>query len=328
MADEEIVATPETPPANGAAADTEDPAKLKREKDEAFRLLRSRDNQVRQLSERVKEIDDLRAEINTLKQSRERAPKSESIAPLSDDGLPDINTDPTGWLKATREQDRQERIREQQQAALQNEQTTLNSFALSAEAVAKTQHPDYDKAMEFLRTDYRKELEDSGELHEAAFAALNDPNQKKNIDRYALEKGTTEVEAAVDMCAIGAWEWRRGQIVKAQRRSGGNPAVKAYEMAKRRGYKGEAGGVDGARSSTQVDASLAEMERKRNLRAAEQSLSDVRGGEPHDKRVWTRAELEDLMRSNPKEYRRAIAEIANQADSGDPRDVLGSIITR
>ena len=224
------------------------------------------------------------------------------------------------------------RDRAQRESAAQNESSNLNTFALSAETAAKTEHPDYDKALNWLRDDYRKELEDSGELQEAALAALNDPNQKRNIEQHALSKGITEFDAALDLCAVGAFEWRRQQIVKSARRTGANPAVKAYEMAKKRAkgtpWADGAADTTTARTATQVDASLAEMERKRNLRSAEQSLSETRGSEPHDKRVWTRRELEDLRQNNPKEFKRAIAEIAQQADAGDPRDVLGNLITR
>jgi len=154
-----------------------------------------------------------------------------------DDPEPNIEEDPTGWMKWSRRQDQRQAAFDRQRQEFDN----LNSFGLAAEATARQQHPDYDQAMEFLRQDYRKELEDSGELDETAMQLLNDPAGRQNVLAHAAQKGLSEQDAASELCATGAWEWRRQRIVAAQRRLGGNPALKAVEMAKKRGYKpGEA----------------------------------------------------------------------------------------
>jgi phosphoribosylformylglycinamidine (FGAM) synthase-like enzyme len=69
------------------------------------------------------------------------------------------------------------------------------------------------------------------------------------------------------------------------------------------------------------------MERKRKLKAAEQGLggSDA-SSETQDQRVYTRNELEDLRRSNPAEYKRAIDAIVKRTDT-EGSGFLGDLIT-
>ena len=339
MADEVIETKVDGTSATGSVTDDETPEKLKaqrdkaiRDKDQAFSLLRSRDLKVSQMSERLKSLDTLEAEMTEIKRRLPAATATAETTTFDPNVEPDINTDPTNWMKWKDRRDEQRWQQLQQQNNARSEIDALNAYGQSAEVAAKAQYPDYDDAMAFLKKDYQDELMETGELRRAAKQALRDPSQKQNIEAYALDHGMSETEAALELCAVGAWNWRRNQIVAEARESGDNPAAKAYKLAQRRGYKGkgEAGGMDGtkARTATQVDASLAEMERKRNLKAAEQSLSDVRGAEPQDKRVWNRRELEDLQRNNPAGYRRAIREIAEQANAEGAQNVLPSVITK
>ena len=324
MADEQNqdAATGAAEGTNGAAA-TPDPkddalAREQREKNAAYASLRKRDATIAQLTARLDKLEQQGA-------TRETKP-----AAVVGDAEPDANEDPIGWMKWNREQDRKEAQRNRQQQEMEN----LNSFGVASEATARQQVPDYDAHMEFLRNDYRKELEDSGELDEAAMQLLSDPAGRQNALNHASQKGLTEMDAARDLCAIGAWEWRRQRIVAAQRRLGGNPALKAVELAKRRGYKSPDGtrqlnatGDTSNRGTTGaiVDDALGELERRKNLRAASQTTADVRdGGEVREKRAWTYDQLQELRRTNPKEFNKVTKEIANDADN-DP-SILGNVI--
>jgi hypothetical protein len=281
---------------------------------DAWKLLRQRDGQLAEQARKLAAQEERLARLEAERVSSD----NEKAAPVDPNAEPDITTHPADWLKWSRKQDQIER----QQQAVNNQLTELNSWAMSQEAVARQQLPDYEPAVAYLRTDYAKELEETGELDQAIFEAMQDPNQKQNITNYAIQQGVSEPEAAREMVINASWEWRRRQIVKAQRRKGGNPAVKAYEMAKKRGWNGQAPKQAGGKV---VDEALNELERKRNLTRGTQSLSDVRdGGEPRDQRVWTYDDLDALRKSNPAEYRRVTTVIATQADS-DP-GLLGTII--
>lgn len=289
--------------------------KAEKDKGDAFRLLRDRTLKAQQLE---KNVTDLRSEFDEFKRGRSAAPV-EGAPRREFDGTeaePDINAEPTDWMRWNAAKTRRELFARDQQGEQMRSLDSLNSFAVAAEVAARQEHPDYDDAIKYLRNDYRKELEETGELHQAALDAVADPRQRQNIENYAMMHSMTMEDAAAELVVNSAWEYRRQQIVKDARRTSDNPASRAFRLAQRRGYKPK--GAEGeitASSSTQIDRSLQEMERKKNLREAGQSLADTAGSEPRDQKVWTRDELENLRRNNPDEYRRAIASIANTMDT-------------
>jgi hypothetical protein len=288
---------------DGATDQTaEELAREKKRANDAYANLRKRDATITALTQR---LDRLESERSDKRETRQAA----TTAITGDDPEPDADTDYIAWMKWSRREDQRMLARDRQRQEMDN----INTFGATSEAIARQQVPDYDKAMEFLRTDYRKELEDSGELDEAAMQLMSDPNQRQNIANHAAAKGLSESDAARDLCAMGAWEWRRQRIVLAQKRLGGNPALKALDLAKRRGW-GTSQGNQG--TTGVVDDGLKELERKRALRAAGNTTADVRdGGEVREKRAWTYDQLAELSRTNKTEYNKVIKEIAADADS-------------
>lgn len=234
---------------------------------------------------------------------------------IDPDPEPNIDEDPTGWMKWSRRQDQRQAALDRQRQDFNN----LNSFGLAAEATARQQVPDYDQAMEFLRLDYRRELEESGELDEAAMPLLADPAGRQNVLAHAAQKGLSEVDAARDLCAMGAWEWRRQRIVAAQRRMGGNPALKAVEMAKRRGYKA-------GLSNRQPTLSSSESGESRRMTVGAQSILAEPAREPTptpQRRVLNRQELDALP---PKARAEEIRRIAAAMDDEAPLTPLSNYI--
>lgn len=307
--DNPTTTTTTDPGAEGGAAQDQTQEELARERkraNDAYALMRKQEQRLRELEAKI-----------------EKQPTSTSRNtnnPITgEDPEPDADSDPIGWMKWSRREDQRKAESDRQR----NEMLNLNTFGQTSEAIARQQVPDYDKAMEYLREDYRRELEDSGELDFTAAQAMNDPQQRSNIISHASARGVSELEAAKDLVAAAAWEWRRQRIVAAQQRLGGNPALKAVEMAKKRGWAGQSSG--GGTTTGVVDDVLKELERKKNLRAAGNTTADVRdGGEPREKRAWNYDQLAELKRTNPAEFRKVIAEIATDADS-DP-SVLNGVI--
>lgn len=308
MADDDIKVTdPPAAPATPAepAVTTEE---TRRKGDgEAWKLLRDRDRRMKEQDERIKRLE------------ASLAGRGDGGVPAAGSGTdePDVNENPGEWLKWSREQDKRERTKELQQLQFAQQNSEINAWATGAEAQARAKFADYDDGIKWLKKSYTDELAATGELDQAAVELMADPSKRELVTNHALNNGMSEVDAARDLCAAGAFEWRRQRIVAAQRRLGGNPAEEAYKLATARGYK---------RGGPTVDATLAEMERKRALRDAGQTTADIReGGEPRDKRVWTNAELQELQRTNPQEFRRAIKDIASQADA-EGSEFLGAII--
>ncbi len=287
---------------------------------EGYKTLRKRDEEQRQLRERIdkneRDMADLRASI---KGGGKPAP----MELAGDEPEPSQEDEPLKWLAwrdAKREKEFERRMQQQQ---AQSAADQLNTFALTSEAAAKQKYPDYDQAMPFLVEDYKKELKTSGELDLAIDEMLADqrPEIRNALSRTMAEKGVGEREAAEDLVARSAFEYRRQRIVRAAAKHGGNPAEQAYELAKHRGWKG----AQGTARATTVDSSLAEMERKRKLAAGTQTLSGVHdGGESADTRIWTYPELRELERTNPAEFRKVTRAIAAGADENP--DLLNQAI--
>lgn len=298
-------------------------ARERKRANDAYALLRRSNASISELQERLNKLEADR----TVPPAAAAQPAAREPGLNDPDPEPNRASDPVEWLAWCRREDRREAARNQ----ARNEMESLNTFAVSSEQIARQQIPDYDQAIGYLRSDYRKELEDSGELYVTALdmlaASQNDPNGRAAITNRMAEKGLSEIEAAQDLCADAAFEWRRQRIVKAQRMKGGNPAVEAVNMAKRRGYKTVAAG--GAAQATGTGDALDELTRRQNLRRGTETIGDIRdAGEPREKRAWNRAQLDELQQSNPKEWRRVIKEIAAAADEQGAASVLPAIITR
>lgn len=319
----------------------EEAARERREKQNIIETLRKRDARTRQQDDTIAALQARLDRIETERQEQQNgavhtAPRGTITA---DDPEPDIDTEPTKWFKWRDLRDERRR----QQEAQQNDIKSLNTFAVTSEQSAREKEPHYDEARDFFRNHYRGELEASGELEEAALRVLAQAASDKTgftrqqVNARMAEKGLSELDAAKDWCFEAAFEARRMDTVRAQLRRGGNPALQLVEMAKQRGWKpgtqfpgarlAPADKNDKGSTSALVDDSMKELERRRNLRAATQTTADVRdGGEVPEKQVYNRAQLEELQRTNPAEYKRAIAQIVADAES-DPSAHHG-IITR
>ncbi len=286
---------------------------------EGYKTLRKRDEEQHQLRERIdkneRDMADLRASI--------KGGGAATTQASGEDLEPNADEEPIKWIQWNRRQEKRENDQRIAQMQAQSEADRLNTFALTSEAAAKQKYPDYDQAMPFLVEDYKKELKTSGELDLAIDEMLADqrPEIRNALSRTMAEKGVGEREAAEDLVARSAFEYRRQRIVRAAAKHGGNPAEQAYELAKHRGWKG----AQGTARPTTVDSSLAEMERKRKLAAGTQTLSGVHdGGEPADTRIWTYPELRELERTNPAEFRKVTRAIAAGADENP--DLLNQAI--
>jgi len=288
---------------------------------EAHKLLRKRDQDFRGLQERLDKLEQERA--------AQRAQTQGTTSAASDDAEPNAEENYVEWLKWDRRQLEKRLAQSDAQRRAETEAQNLNTFAMTSEAAARAEIPDYQPAVEFLIEDYRKELKLTGELDLAVDDALADknPQTRDNISRVMAERGISEREAAEDLVVRAAFEYRRQRAVRAAARHGGNPAKSAYELAKHRGWKG----AQGTRTMAVVDGAVKEMERRRKLDAGTQTLGGIHeGGEPHDTRVYTRAELDEMRLKNPAEFRRVSREIAAQLDAHPEQtaDILNRSIGR
>ena len=277
-----------------------------------------------------KTIPELQAEMETLRAEVRAGRATETVARAAevkaDDPEPDADTDPVRWMKWARLQDRADMQRTLGSVLGRAENDSLATFEATSLAAAKAKYPDYEDGLKWLYEDYKKELMETGELDLTAHDALADPKQRENISNFAIQNGMSEIDAARELVAQGAFNYRRNRILTAAKRNGFNPADKTYDMAKRRGWKGA--GL-GPKNNSTVDEALKEMERKKNLRAAEQTVGGRDGSAVQDGRVYTRNELEELRRTNRAEYNRAISEIANKANNeGAEAAGLPDILTR
>lgn len=322
MADEQNLNTP-AEPIQQPDPQNDEVLKERKRANDAYAALRKRDAEYR------RDIEDLRQKISSMEQTRSTPQRATG----GDDPEPDPEQEPMKWFQwRDRQRDKAfqaELQRRDQMQAQQGQFAAMQNFALSSEAAARQQVPDYDNHLAFLRESYRKEMEDTGELPDAASRGLADPNYRQIILNRAAEKGLSEYDAALDWAADLAWEIRRQNIVSISQRTGANPALKAVQMAKRRGYGNQAimgdlgfkplSGQPGTHTTGAfVEDGLKELERRKNLRAGTNTTADIKdGGEVQERRAWKRGELEELRTTNPKAYRQAIQDIANMADEGD-----------
>ena len=301
---------------------------------QALGLVRKRDEEAARVRERLdkndREMAELRAALN-------KGGGAEAVQRTDGaDPEPDKTENPIEWLAWDRRQERAENARREAERDARSEADRLNNFAISSEAAARAELPDYEDAMKFLVDDFRSELKTTGELDLSIDEMLADRRQdvRDAVSRVMAERGIDERAAAEELIVQAVFEHRRMRTVRSAAKRNQNPAKKGYELAKHRGWKGAQGtrNLDGGTDKRNqgstgaiVDDAMKELERKRALQRGTQTTAGVHeGGEPHDTRVYTYQELRDLERSNPAEFRRATREIAANADTNP--DLLDAAI--
>ncbi len=196
--------------------------------------------------ERDRELEELRAEIETLKGGRPSQAQQETADDLGLGEAPDMEKDPMAYLKWTKQvvdammQERRQTASEQQQESEQSNyvRQVVQTFT-QAENEYRKAVPDYDDAMEHLR--------------QARIA---------EIEAFGIPKAQ----------AVQQFQQEALQMADAAYRTGNQPAAVVYKIAQTRGYRPKAAEETKADPVQDRQKADAEMQKRRDAEKLSKSL--------------------------------------------------------
>lgn len=178
----------------------------------------------------------------------------------------------------------------------------------------RADHPDYDKALEYLVTFERRAAEETGQLDVVADRVRTTvPDQVRQL---AVQKAMTEAEAARDLAAGYIFLARRQELVEGSTRTGKALPESVYALAKMRGYQGVAQTPAPVQSPAPPPQNLsaAEQQRARQFETASTTLSTMTtSAAPVSREITSRKQLGSLP---PAEQERLIIQYDTEAAQG------------